>query len=128
MATPQPRPRGVRRFFGRLFKSDHEIESDELKEDAIRHGGTHIAELADREVAVVVGKARTVTLRPRITVPALVVELYDGSESLNLVWVGRREIRGIEPGVTLQATGRVCHQKGVATIFNPSYEILPYGS
>ena len=44
------------------------------------------------------GTLRTVTLRPRAGVPALVAELYDGSGTINLVWLGRRQIPGIEPG------------------------------
>ena len=40
------------------------------------------------------------TLRPRADVPALVVEIYDGSRPLHLVWLGRREIAGIQPGVS----------------------------
>ncbi len=117
-----------RRLFSGLTKSDDELQSDELMKDSARLGATHIRNLADREMAVVVGTVRSVTLRPRVNVPALVVELYDGSDPLNLVWIGRREIAGIHPGVTIQASGRVCHQKGIATLFNPFYEILPHGS
>ena len=47
------------------------------------------------------GTVRSVTLRPRVNVPALVVDLYDGSQALNLVWLGRRTIGGIEPGTYL---------------------------
>ncbi len=50
---------------------------------------------------------RTVTLPPRRSVPALVAEVWDGNGSVNLVWVGRRTIGGIEPGVFLRARGRV---------------------
>ena len=64
-------------------------------------------------------------MRPRSNTPALVVEVYDGSQSLNLVWLGRRQIRGIEPGAYLRATGRVCLREGVPTIFNPAYELRP---
>ena len=65
------------------------------------------------------------TLRPRVNVPALVVDLYDGSRTINLIWLGRRTIGGIEPGTYLRATGRVTFTRGIATIFNPAYEIVP---
>jgi hypothetical protein len=41
------------------------------------------------------------------------------------VWIGRRSIAGIEPGVFVRARGRVAEVRGAQTIFNPSYEIVP---
>ena len=84
-----------------------------------------MSDLQDRQVATVSGTVRAVTLRPRVNVPALVVDLYDGSQTINLIWLGRRTIGGIEPGTYLRATGRVTFTRGIATIFNPAYEIVP---
>lgn len=125
-AEPAPEsPRLFERLFGRFTKTDDELQSHELREDALRKGGTHIRDLVDRQQVIVVGTVRSITLRPRVNVPALVAELYDGSDSVNLVWIGRRHLHGVNAGTALQATGRVCFQNGVATIFNPSYELLP---
>ena len=41
------------------------------------------------------------------------------------MWLGRREIVGIQAGVQLRATGRVSYYRGIPTIFNPFYEIVP---
>lgn len=122
---PPERPRLLDRLFGRFTKTDHELESHDLRQDSLRKGGTHIRDLRDREKVTVVGTVRSVTLRPRVDVPALVAELYDGSDSVNLVWIGRRQLHGVNAGTALQASGRICFQNGVATIFNPSYELLP---
>jgi hypothetical protein len=113
------------RVTARLARTELEFEAQELQEDTGRIGATPIAELADRSDAVVCGSVRSVTLRPRVNVPALVVELYDGSQTLNLVWLGRRRIGGIVPGTYLTAHGRVTFKHGVPTIFNPAYEIKP---
>ena len=113
------------RVTARLARTELEFEARELQEDTGRLGATPIAELADRSDAVVCGSVRSVTLRPRVNVPALVVELYDGSKTLNLVWLGRRRIGGIVPGTYLTAHGRVTFKHGVPTIFNPAYEIKP---
>ena len=86
------------RLAERFTRSEAEVEAVELQQDADRLGGTPIAELADRSEASVCGSVRSVTLRPRVNVPALVVELYDGSQSLNLVWLGRRQIGGHRAG------------------------------
>ena len=50
---------------------------------------------------------RTVTLRPRGGVPALEAELYDGSGSISVVWLGRRRIGGIAPGRGIRVVGRI---------------------
>jgi hypothetical protein len=120
------KPRLRERLAGRFTRSEAELEADELQQDADRLGGTPIAELADRSEASVCGSVRSVTLRPRVNVPALVVELYDGSQTLNLVWLGRRQIGGIEPGTYLTARGRVTYKNGIPTIFNPAYDIKPH--
>jgi RecG-like helicase len=109
----------------RLTRTSQQIEAAELLEDADRHGGTRMCDLEDRQVATVTGTVRAVTLRPRVNVPALVVDLYDGSQTINLIWLGRRTIAGIQPGTYLRATGRVTYSRGMATIFNPAYEIVP---
>lgn len=123
------RKRGLRSMLGKvgdhLGKTTAQFEADELREASDRLGGTPIDHLADRQVATVCGSVRAVTLRPRVNVPALVVDLYDGSRSLNLVWLGRRTIGGIVPGTFLKAEGRVSYVKGTPTIFNPAYEIVP---
>jgi RecG-like helicase len=109
----------------RLTKSVTQLEADELQEDSVRMGCTRMCDLEDRQEATVSGTVRAVTLRLRVTVPALVVDLYDGSRTINLVWLGRRTIGGVEPGTYLRATGRVTYTRGIPTIFNPAYEIVP---
>lgn len=128
-STPGSPQRGraglLRRAVSKLTQSEAELDAVRLQVDSDRLGGTLIATLADRQTAHVCGTVRTVTLRPRVNVPALVVELYDGSKTLNLIWLGRRGIGGIEPGTYLRAFGRVTYQRGTPTIFNPSYVIVP---
>jgi hypothetical protein len=102
-----------------------EQEADELQEQSLTEGGDDLTALAPRYPAYVCGTVRTVTLPPRRSVPALVAEVWDGKGSVNLVWVGRRRIGGIEPGTFVRARGRVALVKGMPTIFNPAYEIVP---
>lgn len=113
------------RVTARLSRTESELEARDLQEDTGRLGGTPIVDLVDRAEASVCGAVRSVTLRPRVNVPALVVEIYDGSQTLNLIWLGRRRIGGIMPGTYLTARGRVTYRHGIPTIFNPAYEIKP---
>lgn len=116
---------------GRLrdwLRSPEELEAVELRDR--RHGldAVPCAEAEQRTPVTVAGTLRTVTLRPQTGVPALEAELYDGSGVVVLVWLGRRVIRGITPGRTVVATGRVTRSGGRRTMYNPSYELLPLGS
>jgi DNA/RNA endonuclease YhcR with UshA esterase domain len=124
--SDQPQGR-LRRMFSRLASSTEELHAEELREDAVESGCTPIAGAGDREVVTVTGTLRTVTLRPRAGVPALEAELYDGTGALDVVWLGRRAIVGIEPGRRLTATGRISQARGRRVLFNPRYELRPVG-
>lgn len=114
-----------RRLTGSLSATTQDLEDVELQESSGKLGASRIREVADRELADVSGVIKSLTLPPLGTVPALTAELYDGTGTLTLVWLGRRAIQGIEPGTYLRSRGRVTYRRGVPTVFNPVYEILP---
>ena len=111
LARPLPaRPRdhrgavmGLRERLHDLAKTSVEHQAESLREQSETAGGDDLTALAPRHPAYVCGTVRTVTLPPRRSVPALVAEVWDGNGSVNLVWIGRRTIGGIEPGVFLRA-------------------------
>jgi hypothetical protein len=121
-------PGVLKRAVTRLATSAKEHEAAELQKGCVQMGAVLVSELPDRELVRVAGTLRTVTLRPRAGVPALVAELYDGSGSINLVWLGRRQIAGIEPGRAVIASGRVTRDHDQPVIFNPRYELRPVGA
>jgi hypothetical protein len=84
-----------------------------------------ISDCADRTPVRLRGTLRTVTLRPRGGVPALEAELFDGSDSLVLVWLGRREIAAIAPGRSVEVQGRIGRHGEERIIYNPRYTLLP---
>jgi hypothetical protein len=113
----------LRRTLSRFTTSDAELEAAQLQGDCVASGAVLVAELPDRCRVRVSGTLRTVTLRPRAGVPALEAELYDGSGTVALVWLGRRRIGGIEPGRVLAAHGFVTHTPEGPLMFNPRYEL-----
>jgi len=109
-----------------LGASQAEVEAAEERVEAGRSVGcTSVEDTRARHRAKVSGVLRSVTFRPREDVPALEAELYDGSGSLALVWLGRREIAGIVPGRRLTAEGMVCTVEGRRAMFNPRYDLRP---
>lgn len=117
----------LRRLRDQLTHTAQELDAAELQSQCDDLGTTQISEVEDRAVVEVSGVIRNLTVPARGQVPALVAEIFDGSGVLAVVWLGRREIHGIECGARLRATGRVTMRRGVPTIFNPRYELLPRG-
>lgn len=101
-----------------------EFEASQERRRAQRAGCCPVVEVQDRRRTTVAGVLRSVTLRSRETVPALEAELYDGTGSLRVVWLGRREIPGVRPGRRLRVTGTVCEEGGSPTVYNPRYELV----
>lgn len=119
---------GLRDRLRDLSRTDTQLEAAEIRQRTLSDPGAAVAcaaELVERRVATVAGSVRCITIPPRRSVPVLEAELFDGERSVNLVWVGRRSIVGIDPGVFLVAEGRVANVKGRLTIFNPTYQIVP---
>lgn len=118
---------GVRETLRRAVASQDEIEADEERADVVRVAGdcTPVGSAPERTRVKLAGVLRSVVLRPREGVPALEAELYDGSGTVELIWLGRREIAGVEPGRRLKVEGLVCTHDGKRSMFNPRYELRP---
>jgi hypothetical protein len=112
----------LRRSLSRWADGSDE-EAAELQKDVEKAGCCPIQVAQDRQRADIQGSLRTVTLRPRGGVPALEAELYDGSGTLTIIWLGRRRIAGIEPGRAIRVLGRIGVQDSQRVMFNPRYEL-----
>jgi RecJ-like exonuclease len=107
----------------RLTASAHTLDAAELREEVARRSCCSLGELKRGAVATVTGRIRSVVYTPKETVPTLEAELFDGTATLALVWLGRRRIAGIEPGRRIVARGRVGVHNGRLAIYNPWYEL-----
>jgi amino acid transporter len=116
---------------GRLLadkESQHAAEIRDAVSTIIGPGGerpTQIDASHEREVVAVAGTLRAVTLRPSGPSLTMEAELWDGTGQVTLVWLGRREIPGIEAGRRIVVHGRLASVRGERAIFNPSYELQP---
>jgi hypothetical protein len=111
------------RTLQRLTADDHTIDAQELRAEAANAGCEPVSACRKGEVVTVTGRLKCVVYTPRETVPTLEAELFDGSGSVTLVWLGRRRIPGIEPGRSLTARGRFAAFDGRQVIYNPWYEL-----
>jgi hypothetical protein len=118
----------MRRWMSSLAQSKADQHAAAVRQEVEDTGATPIRACTPGEPATVAGVLRSVTLRPREGVPAVEAELFDGSGRILLVWLGRRRIRGIDPGRRIVAHGRMTCNTEKPTIFNPQYELRPSGS
>jgi amino acid transporter len=87
-------------------------------------GATPIADLAYRQRMRFAGRVRSVRVQPLSGVPTLVCTIVDDTGAVNLVFLGRRSIPGIEPGTRLSAEGMVGRHNGQRAVINPTYQLL----
>jgi hypothetical protein len=127
--APVPAPRGwLSRLARRLVAEAEQLDAEDLRDDVGRVGAKPVAKCCHGEPVVVTGRLRSVVYTPKETVPTVDAELFDGSGSVHLIWLGRHRITGVEPGRTVVARGRIAEQDGRLVIFNPWYELRPVGA
>jgi RecJ-like exonuclease len=111
-------------LMNRLTASVSNLDAAELREEIEQRSCVPMRELSRGKCVQVVGRLRAVVYTPSETVPTLEAELFDGTDSIDLVWLGRRRIAGVEPGRRVVARGRVGLHNGRKAIYNPWYELL----
>lgn len=109
------------------MRTRSESEADDLQADSEEAGATPIMTCQRGEKVTACGILRSVVIRPRAGVPALEAELYDGTGTLSLVWLGRRRISGVEVGRSVVVEGRMTCDGDQSTLFNPRYRLRPQG-
>ena len=115
----------IRRAVARLTEGDAEVADRALRGELASSGATPVVQCTKGEPVRIAGTLRAVTLRPLAGVPTLEAELYDGTGSVTLIWLGRRRIGGIECGRSLVAHGRLTMHDGRPTLYNAEYELRP---
>ena len=121
--TTDERTTGLRRFFARLTASEEELDAEQLQRESAKCGAMPAGLCRRGQVVSVSGRLRTVAYTPRTNLPTLEADLYDGSDVVTLVFLGRRSIVGIEPGRQLTARGRIAIRDDRKVIYNPYYEL-----
>ncbi len=125
-AAERGRPdRGLRGVLHRLRSTESELDAERLEADALDSGAERIRDCDCGQPATVVGRLRSVTMRPGQQTPAVEAQLYDGTGEMTLLFLGRRRIPGITAGRPLAAHGRPVVRDGVRMMVNPRYELLP---
>jgi hypothetical protein len=116
--------RGLAGFLRRLTASESELYADQVRHECARLGCKPVGSFSPGDIATVAGRITTVVFNPVASMPVLEAELFDGTSSLTLTWLGRRRIVGVEPGRRMIVAGRVAQRDGDhKVIYNPWYEL-----
>ena len=83
-----------------------------------------IRDAVTRAVARIEGTVVSIQVAPLEGPCELVARIDDGTGILDSVFMGRRVIPGIEPGVHIGVHGTVVAADEAPRIFNPVYELL----
>lgn len=129
--TPEVQPAvrsGMRRALERWTESDSERDAEQLQEASKQAGATPAALCGCGQKVSVSGRLVSVSYTPRCESPSLTAELFDGSDTITVVWLGRRRMGGIATGRTLTVVGRLAMWDGRKVMYNPNYEVEPYAS
>jgi hypothetical protein len=113
----------LRGLLHRLTADEAELDAEELRAETAAAGCTPAGECQRGQFVTLTGRLHSVVYTPRTNLPTLEADLYDGSDVVTLVWLGRRHIAGIEPGRALTASGRVAIRDDRKVIYNPYYEL-----
>jgi hypothetical protein len=116
---------GLKDFFSRSAQTREELTSERL---SAKFGDLHLVSLSDmpmRERVAVCGEIRRMSIKPRAGIPAVEVEISDGTADLTVIFSGRERIPGIGHNRGLIVTG-VAHIEGTRKVMlNPAYQLLP---
>jgi RecG-like helicase len=87
-------------------------------------GSTSIIDARWRRRVTVSGKVRSVRVAPLHDAPTLELVLVDATGSISVVFLGRRNVAGINVGTRMIVEGTVGVHQARLAIMNPSYQLL----
>jgi hypothetical protein len=114
----------LRRLTRRLTEDPEQRDAEELSDEAAHTGAQKAINCRRGQEVTMVGTLRSVETNSKGCAGGVKAELFDGTDTVMLVWLGQRRIPGIESGRTLRVHGRVGKlENGAKAIYNPHYEI-----
>ncbi|GJF09726.1 DNA-binding protein [Mycolicibacterium cyprinidarum] len=114
----------LRRLTRRLTEDPEQFDVEELTDETANSGAQRAIDCQRGQEVTMVGTLRSVECNGRGCAGGVKAELFDGTDSVMLVWLGQRRIPGIESGRMLKVHGRVGKlDNGAKAIYNPHYEI-----
>lgn len=119
-----PFSRTLRDLTSRLTDPVELLDAVDLAGRVHRTGCAHVASVSRGDRVQLTGRIRTVVTSGGEDFLGLTAEVFDGTGAVEVCWLGRRAIPGIDTGRFLRVTGRVGLRHGRKIMYNPRYELL----
>ena len=114
----------LRRLTRRLTEDPEQRDAEDLSDEAVTTGAQRAIDCKRGQEVTMVGTLRSVETNAKGCAGGVRAELFDGTDTVTLVWMGQRRIPGIDSGRTLRVRGRLgTLENGGKAIYNPHYEI-----
>ena len=114
----------LRRLTRRLTEDPEQRDVEELTDEAAQTGAQRAIDCERGQEVTMVGTLRSVEANAKGCAGGVRAELFDGTDTVTLVWLGQRRIPGIDSGRTLLVRGRLGKlESGAKAIYNPHDEI-----
>lgn len=114
----------LRRLTRRLTEDPELRDVEQLSDEAVNTGAQRAIDCQRGQEVTMVGTLRSVEANAKGCAGGVRAELFDGTDTVTLVWLGQRRIPGIESGRTLRVHGRLGKlENGAKAMYNPHYEI-----
>lgn len=86
-------------------------------------GFDKVCDITDRRKVRLRGFISSLLIQPAEAAPVVEADLQDGTGLITLIWLGREQLAGIEPGTRLDVSGFAAQRGGHRVMYNPRYEI-----
>lgn len=121
----RPAPRSpLRQRLRRLFAPTDELDAERARREAERAGYDHVRDIGDRRKVALTGFVSSLVIHPRGAAATVEADLFDGTGTITLIWLGREQIPGIVPGTRLAVTGFAARRGNRRVMYNPRYELI----
>ena len=94
-------------------------------EGAQSHIASQVREVTERQKASLFGVLRSVTFPAPTGAGSFTATLFDGTCSIDVVWLGRKSVPGIKAGIRLAVQGTVIARSNGFCVINPTFQIEP---
>ena len=108
----------------RLTEPLDDLDAEDLAVRVRSTGYLRMADVSCGDLVTLTGRVRTVSSGGGAECLGVVAEVFDGTGAVDVCWLGRRSMPGVDTGRFLEITGRIGERDGRKFMFNPRYELL----
>lgn len=108
----------------RLTDSPDRLDARDLENRVRSTGCARVADVSRGDFVTLTGRVRTVSSGGGHDHLGVTAEVFDGTGAVDVCWLGRHSVPGIDTSRCLRVTGRIGVREGRTIMFNPRYELL----